>query len=301
MSSESSTPKGLRDLIDVKEENDVELQKIADEKGVILLAFIGSYVARRYDPVRSRSATINIVDEFGTEEVLTEIVKRTENFEKRDVYFLVNSLGGGLSSSFKTARSIRDTFNNITVFVPHIAASGGTLLALTGNEIVMGTMSQLSPFDPQVSYIYKNQTVSVNSLFRAKKKLDEVFSKKPENELPYTDRLMAESLDPVIYEEFFGITAEGRFYLTTILKKSGYHKDVVSKIVDTLMLTLPTHGLVVDRELAEQIGISVAPHSAYPDVWRKMREWFAKYVSEETDKHFIRYCIPRTKKSQQKN
>ena len=220
MSSELSTPKGLRDLIDVKEEVDDELQKIADENGVILLAFIGSYVPRRYDPVRSRSATIDIVDEFGTEEVLTEIVKRTEGFEKRDVYFLVNSLGGGLSSSFKTARSIRDTFDHITVFVPHIAASGGTLLALTGNKIIMGTMSQLSPVDPQVQYKYQNQTVSVNSLFRAKEKLDKIFSKKSEKKLPYTDRLMAESLDPVIYEEFFGITREGRVYLSTILEKA---------------------------------------------------------------------------------
>lgn len=296
MSSELSTPKGLRDLIDVDEEVDDELQKIADEKGVILLAFIGSYVPRRYDPVRSRSATIDIVDEFGTEEVLTEIVKRTEGFEKRDVYFLVNSLGGSLSSSFKTALSIRDTFDHITVFVPHIAASGGTLLALTGNKIIMGTMSQLSPVDPQVQYKNQNQIVSVNSLLRAKKKLDEIFSKKSEKELPYTDRLMAESLDPVIYEEFFGITNAGLMYLSTILEKSGYDEDTADKIANALMFTLPTHGFVIDLELAEQIGISVVSYSACPDVWAKMRKWFAKYVSAETDQHFIRYCIPKTKK-----
>ena len=295
LSPELSTPKGLRDLIDVKQEEDEGLQKIADDKGVILLAFIGSYVPRRYDPVRSRSASIDIVDEFGTEEVLTEIIKRTKNLKNKDVYFLVNSLGGSLSSSFKTARSIRDTFNNITVFVPHIAASGGTLLALTGNKIIMGIMSQLSPLDPQVIYKDTAQTVSVNSVFRAKQKLDKKFSKKSEKELPYTDRLMAESLDPVIYEEFFGIKSEGMSYLTTILEKSGYDEDKIEKIVDALTFTLPTHGFVIDRELAEQIGIAVERDSDYHDVWTKMREWFAKYVIEETDKHFIRYCIPKTR------
>ena len=178
MSNDNHTPKGLKELIDVQEEHDKDLQKIADDNGVILLAFIGSYVPRRYSPIRSASTSINIVDEFGMEEVLGEITRRTKGFKKKNVYFLVNSLGGNLSSSFKTAKSIRDTFDEITVFVPHIAASGGTLLALTGNKIRMGIMSQLSPLDPQVLYKKSDQFVSVNSIFRAKGKLDTKFAKK---------------------------------------------------------------------------------------------------------------------------
>ena len=51
---------------------------------------------------------------------------------------MVNSPGGLVQSSYKVARASRKTFKEISVFVPHIAASGGTLLALTGNKIVMG-------------------------------------------------------------------------------------------------------------------------------------------------------------------
>ena len=290
---DNHVPTGLKGLIDVQEEQDTQLQKIADDKGVILLAFIGSYVPRKYSPVRSGSTSINIVDEFGMEEALGEIARKTEGIEKKKVYFLVNSLGGSLSSSFKTAQSIRDAFNEITVFVPHIAASGGTLLALTGNKIRMGIMSQLSPVDPQVLYKNSEQVVSVNSLFRAKIKLDRKFAKNSEYELPYTDRHMAESLDPVIYEQFVGIQQEGIEYLKIILKKSGYNETIVEKIIDALAWTLPTHGFVIHRDLAKQIGLNVEFDDRDYDVWNKMREWFAKYIGEESDRHFIRYCIPK--------
>jgi len=39
----------------------------------------------------------------------------------------------------------------VTVFVPHYAMSGGTLIALSGDEIVMGEHAVLGPVDPQLS------------------------------------------------------------------------------------------------------------------------------------------------------
>ncbi len=146
---EKDTPEGLRKFIDSEEENDEKLQKLSNEKNIVLLAFVGSYNPKKYNPTRSGSATINIVDEFGIEEALDDICQKTKSTEKKKAYLLINSVGGGVSSSFKIAQAIRDSFGDITVFVPHIAASGGTMLALTGNKIRMGVMSQLSPVGPQ--------------------------------------------------------------------------------------------------------------------------------------------------------
>ena len=134
---------GLRKFIDTEYEKDDALQKLSDDKQVVLLAFIGSYVPRKYSPSSSSSATINIADEFGMEETLKQISQKIKDLKNKKVYLLINSLGGGVSSSFKIAQAIRDTFDDITVFVPHIAASGGTLLALTGNKIRMGIMHRI--------------------------------------------------------------------------------------------------------------------------------------------------------------
>ncbi len=107
------------------------------------MAFVSSYVPRKYNSTSSVRATISIGDEFGIEEALNQIKRSTSKAKTKKAYLLINSPGGLESSSFKIAQAIRDTFEDITVFVPHIAASGGTLLALTGNRIRMGIMSQL--------------------------------------------------------------------------------------------------------------------------------------------------------------
>ena len=63
---------------------------------------------------------------------------------------LVHSPGGYVSATESLIHYIRSMFGeNIRVFVPQLAMSGGTLLALIGREIWMGKHSNLGPVDPQ--------------------------------------------------------------------------------------------------------------------------------------------------------
>ena len=248
---------------------------------------------RKYSPVSSAGARINIADEFGVEEALKRIQSDIAKTNTKKAYLLINSLGGELSSSFKIAQAIRDAFDDITVFVPHIAASGGTLLALAGNKIRMGMMSQLSPVDPQI--LYSNHGfVSVNSLARTKR-LDRKFEKQREQEIGYPDRRMAEMPEPAVYEEFYGIRRASEKYLAAILKRTKYTKEEIDKII-SLIFNLPTHSFVIGKSVAKEMGLKVVSNGD-PEEWDLMRDWFAKYVDQETDRHFIRYCIPRAKKS----
>jgi ClpP class serine protease len=48
------------------------------------------------------------------------------------------------------ARAVRKRKGKVTVFVPHYAMSGGTLIALAADEIVMSPHAMLGPVDPQV-------------------------------------------------------------------------------------------------------------------------------------------------------
>lgn len=67
---------------------------------------------------------------------------------------LVHSPGGGVSATESLIRYVRSMFgDNIRVFVPQLAMSGGTLLALMGKEIWMGKHSNLGPIDPQFGSI----------------------------------------------------------------------------------------------------------------------------------------------------
>jgi ClpP class serine protease len=53
-------------------------------------------------------------------------------------------------AALQIARAIRNHKGKVTVFVPHYAMSGGTLIALAADEIVMCKHSMLGPIDPQL-------------------------------------------------------------------------------------------------------------------------------------------------------
>jgi ClpP class serine protease len=64
---------------------------------------------------------------------------------------LVLHTPGGLAlASLQIARALIDRKAKVTVFVPHYAMSGGTLIALAADEIVMSPHAALGPVDPQV-------------------------------------------------------------------------------------------------------------------------------------------------------
>jgi ClpP class serine protease len=49
------------------------------------------------------------------------------------------------------ARAVEAHKAKVTVYVPVYAMSGGTLIALAANEIVLGEFSMLGPIDPQIA------------------------------------------------------------------------------------------------------------------------------------------------------
>ena len=143
------TVDSINKIIDVNEEDDLLLSKklaeISEKHEAVLMACIAPYVGLKISPKKTVNAQMGISEEFALETAINQIQTKTDF---RKLLLLVNSPGGLVQSSYKIARALRKTFEEIIVFVPPIAASGGTLLALTGNTIVMGMMSQLSPLDP---------------------------------------------------------------------------------------------------------------------------------------------------------
>ena len=64
---------------------------------------------------------------------------------------LVLHTPGGLElASYQIAHAIKHRPGTVTVHVPHYAMSGGTLIALAADEIVMGDHAVLGPVDPQI-------------------------------------------------------------------------------------------------------------------------------------------------------
>jgi ClpP class serine protease len=63
---------------------------------------------------------------------------------------VLHTPGGLVLASLQIARAIRQRKAKVTVFVPHYAMSGGTLIALAADEIVLSPHAVLGPVDPQL-------------------------------------------------------------------------------------------------------------------------------------------------------
>src|SRR3977135_1923271 len=63
---------------------------------------------------------------------------------------VLHTPGGLVLSARQSAKVVGDHKAKVTVFVPHYATSGGTLIALAADEIVMCKHSVLGPIDPQL-------------------------------------------------------------------------------------------------------------------------------------------------------
>jgi ClpP class serine protease len=64
---------------------------------------------------------------------------------------VLHTPGGLVLAAMQIARAVEAHKAKVTVYVPVYAMSGGTLIALAADEIVLGEFSVLGPIDPQIA------------------------------------------------------------------------------------------------------------------------------------------------------
>jgi ClpP class serine protease len=106
------------------------------------------------------------IDVNDSEEVLRAI-KLTDPDCPIDL--IVHTPGGLVLAAGQIAHALRRHQAKVTVFVPHYAMSGGTLIALAAAEIVMDPNAVLGPVDPQLG---QSPAASVLTVLEKKKPED---------------------------------------------------------------------------------------------------------------------------------
>jgi ClpP class serine protease len=83
-------------------------------------------------------------------EALLRAIKMTDDDVPIDL--IVHTPGGLVLAAEQIAHALKRHPAKVTVFVPHYAMSGGTLIALAADEIVMDENAVLGPVDPQLGH-----------------------------------------------------------------------------------------------------------------------------------------------------
>jgi Serine dehydrogenase proteinase len=99
------------------------------------------------DNERAGFPVVRYIDVNDSEEVLRAI-HLTDSDVPLDL--VLHTPGGLVLAATQIARAVLRHKSKVTVFVPHYAMSGGTLIALAADEIVMCEHAVLGPVDPEL-------------------------------------------------------------------------------------------------------------------------------------------------------
>ena len=119
------------------------LQRLQKERGSRVIALI-----HRQETLSFLGFPLVRYIDIDDSEALLRAIKLTDDSVPIDL--ILHTPGGLVLAAEQIARALLAHPAKVTVFVPHYAMSGGTLIALAADEIVMDPHAVLGPVDPQL-------------------------------------------------------------------------------------------------------------------------------------------------------
>jgi ClpP class serine protease len=137
--------------------------------------------------------------------------------EAMPVDMIIHTPGGLVLSAEQIAMALRRHKAKVTIFVPHYAMSGGTLLCLAADEVVMDENAVLGPIDPQLG---EYPAVSILKAVKEKEPKDiddktlilaDVAQKALDQMKSFVKNILLERMDEGTAEKVANTLTEGRW------------------------------------------------------------------------------------------
>src|SRR5947208_2974144 len=94
--------------------------------------------------------------------------------DEQPIDLILHTPGGLVLAAEQIAKALVEHKGKVTVFVPHYAMSGGTLIALAADEIVMDRNAVLGPVDPQIGGLPAASILSVLNVKKPQNVSDDI-------------------------------------------------------------------------------------------------------------------------------
>ena len=153
---------------------------------------------------------------------------------------ILHTPGGLVLATEQIAHALIRHPAKVTVFVPHYAMSGGTMLALAADEIVMDENAVLGPVDPQLG------NFAAASILR-------VVRDKPISEIDDQTLIMADLSQKAIQQ----VQNFVRTLLLDEVPKRKVAADKVDEIIESLTTGRVTHDYPILVEEAKDLGLPI--------------------------------------------
>ncbi|MEA3459370.1 MAG: hypothetical protein U9R11_01610 [Chloroflexota bacterium] len=173
------------------------------------------------------------IDIEDSEQVLRAIRMTPENMP---IDIILHTPGGLVLAAEQIARALIRHRAPVTIFIPHYAMSGGTLIALAADEIVMDENAVLGPIDPQLGQYPATSILKV-------------IEQKDINEIDDETLILADVAKKAIRQT--------KGTLIDILSGNGMEKGKAEELTETLTSGRWTHDYPITVEEARRLGLPV--------------------------------------------
>lgn len=192
----------------------------------------------------------------------------------KDLDVLLHTRGGDIDAAEKLISMVRIKVGSgqLRLVVPDQAKSAGTLLALGADKIVMSDSSELGPIDPQIMLNDGHGNMIPHSVLHYLDAYDAHSLALRQNPNDVVARIMIGKLDPGTQKLFEAARKRARDLAEKLLRMWMFRTvpGNITAIASTLLDTSrwPSHGQVIGRQDAQDIGLLVEYLPPETDQWR---------------------------------
>ncbi len=179
-------------------------------------------------------------------EAVLRAIQLTDNDVPIDL--ILHTPGGLVLAAEQIAHALKNHPAKVTVFVPHYAMSGGTLIALSADEILMDENAVLGPVDPQLG-----QQPAASLL--------KVIEKKPISEIDDDTIVLADMAEKAIRQVKATVSS-------LLCERMG--AEQAEQLATTLSTGVWTHDYPITIEQARELGLPVQTNMP-KEVYKLMR------------------------------
>ena len=161
--------------------------------------------------------------------------------------FIVHTPGGLALAATQIAQALADHRAPVRVIVPHYAMSGGTLIALAADEIIMDEHAVLGPVDPQLGQEPAASLVKIKEL-------------NDPNEIDDSTWVKIDVSEKALNQMFNNIK--------TLLLKKGYDEKIAERVAEELALGKYTHDFPITVDHVKSVCLTSFSSTkiVYPEV-----------------------------------
>lgn len=205
------------------------MRKIEEKRGSRVIALI-----HRQESMSILGFPLARYIDIQDSEQILRAIKLTD--DEIPIDLILHTPGGLVLASEQIAHALAKRKGKVTIFVPHYAMSGGTMIALASDEIIMDGNAVLGPVDPQVG---KFPAVSILK----------VLEDKPAKDIDDETMIMADMSRKAISQVKKTIQD---------IARCQYDDETAKRFAETFASGLWTHDYPISFDEAKELGLRVS-------------------------------------------